>query len=202
MTCNTQGFRRIHEEFRPKVFRHLARMVGDSEAEDLTQAVMLKVSDGLGRFRGDASLSTWIYRIATNAAIDRLRRLGAPAPSSAATETSPMFEQESVDAAAPLESPSTESQAVRREMNTCIREYVERLPEKYRTLTVLSEIEGLRNAEIAAALGISVDAVKIRLHRARKRLRRELQAGCSFHRDADSGLACERKPPIRTADVR
>jgi DNA-directed RNA polymerase specialized sigma24 family protein len=52
----------------------LARLVGKPEAEDLTQDVFVKVQRGLPRFRGDASLSTWIYRIATNAAVDRMRR--------------------------------------------------------------------------------------------------------------------------------
>ena len=186
MSSDTEEFRRIHAEFRPKVFRHLARMVGEGEAEDLTQAVMLKVSDSLGDFRGNARLSTWIYRIATNAAIDRLRGSRAPEP---------------LDTPLELQAPSTEAQAVRREMNTCIRDYVERLPENYRTLTVLSELEGLRNAEIAAVLGISVAAVKIRLHRARQRLRRELQAGCSFSRGPDGDLACEPEPPMRVAGM-
>lgn len=190
MTSDTAEFRRIHEEFRPKVYRHLARMVGESEAEDLTQSVMLRVSGGLARFRGDASLSTWIYRIATNAVIDRLRGPDAPAPVSG-------------EAVAALEppSPSSETRAVRREMNECIREFIERLPEKYRAALALAELQGHRNAEIAEALGISVAAVKIRLHRGRRLLRSALDAGCSFYRSEDNDLACDRRSPVGIGSV-
>jgi RNA polymerase sigma-70 factor (ECF subfamily) len=55
-------------------------------------------------------------------------------------------------------------------------------------------MEGFKNAEIAAILGLSLETVKIRLHRARARLRRDLQEGCSFYRDERTGLACDRKP--------
>ena len=63
---------------------------------------------------------------------------------------------------------------------------------------VLSEIEEFKNDEIAAILGITVDTVKIRLHRARDRLRSELKRGCSFDRDAGGELACDRKPTTVT----
>jgi RNA polymerase sigma factor (sigma-70 family) len=66
-------FQTIHAEFRPRIQRYLARLVGESEAEDLTQEVFVKVHRALPSFRGEAQLSTWIYRIATNAALDRLR---------------------------------------------------------------------------------------------------------------------------------
>lgn len=59
---------------------------------------------------------------------------------------------------------------------------------------VLSELEGFKNGEIASILGVTLDTVKIRLHRARERLRKELEAGCSLHRDQGHGLACDRKP--------
>jgi RNA polymerase sigma factor (sigma-70 family) len=67
------NFEEIHETYRPKIQRYLARMVGEYEAEDLTQEVFVKVHRALSSFRGDSSLSTWIYRIATNAALDKLR---------------------------------------------------------------------------------------------------------------------------------
>jgi RNA polymerase sigma-70 factor (ECF subfamily) len=63
-------------------------------------------------------------------------------------------------------------------MNECIRDFVERLPDNYRTPLVLSELEGLKNGEIAEILGVSLDTVKIRLHRARAKLKRELMAHC------------------------
>jgi RNA polymerase sigma-70 factor (ECF subfamily) len=91
--------------------------------------------------------------------------------------------------------PSVETIAIRQETNECIREFVGRLPESYRTVMVLGEIEGFKDREIAAIVGLSVDAVKIRLHRVNEMLRLELSRGCCFYRDKERNeLACDRKP--------
>jgi RNA polymerase sigma-70 factor (ECF subfamily) len=181
-------FQAIHDQFRPRVLRYLTRLVGQSEAEDLTQSVMLRISGGLPDFRGESSLSTWIYRIATNTALDRLRCKKAPPPDA--------MELGSDDSEVPqvAQAPSVEATAIREEMNACIREFIERLPENYRTVMVLSELEGFKNDEIAGILGTNLGTVKIRLHRARDKLRKDLGVGCSFHHDEDGGLACDRKP--------
>jgi RNA polymerase sigma-70 factor, ECF subfamily len=187
MSIGPSEFRQIHETFRPRVVRYLSRWLAKGEAEDVAQTVMLKVSEGLRGFRGEASLSTWIYRVATNAALDRLRARGPEAaqdPQPAEDETLPPEAQ----------IPSAEATAIRGEMSACIRAFVEALPESYRTVMVLAEIEGFTNAEIAEILGIGLDAVKIRLHRARAALRRDLEAGCAFEHDERRGLACDRKP--------
>jgi DNA-directed RNA polymerase specialized sigma24 family protein len=73
MSGTVLEFQSIYDTFRPKILRYLTQLVGEDEAEDLTQTVMVKVSQGLLNFRGDCSLSTWIYRIATNTALDKLR---------------------------------------------------------------------------------------------------------------------------------
>src|SRR5574342_262181 len=70
---NDLEFPSVYEAFQPKILRYLTRLVGEAEAEDLTQEVMIKVSAALPNFRGESQLSTWIYRIATNATLDRLR---------------------------------------------------------------------------------------------------------------------------------
>jgi len=74
--------------------------------------------------------------------------------------------------------PLIESQIYRKEMNECILDFVMSLPESYRAVLVLSEFEGLRNNEIAKILGLSLDTVKIRLHRAREKLQEKLAANC------------------------
>jgi RNA polymerase sigma-70 factor (ECF subfamily) len=181
-------FKSLHAEFRPRVLRYVTRLVGDADAEDVTQSVMLKVSEGLSAFRGDAEVSTWIYRIATNAATDRLRRKPAPTVSDAELES------EDNDAPPAARTASVETAAIRQEMSACIAEFVTRLPGNYRAVMVLSELEGFKNEEIAGILGLSLDTVKIRLHRARERLRKELEAGCNFYRDECDELACDRKP--------
>ena len=190
MSSAPSEFRRIHETFHPRVVRYLTRLVGKGQAEDIAQTVMLKVSEGLRGFRGEASLSTWIYRVATNAALDQLRTRRPEAQGAAEPED---------DAEVPPEAqtPSVEAIAIRGEMNACIRGFVEALPENYRTVMVLAEIEGFTNAEIAQILGIGVDAVKIRLHRARAALRKDLAAGCNLEHDEHRELACDPKPRIR-----
>jgi RNA polymerase sigma-70 factor (ECF subfamily) len=181
-------FRAIDDDFRPKILRYLTRLAGEREAEDLTQIVMLKISAGLPDFRGESSLGTWIYRIATNTAMDRLR----------GPHNGPMEAQFEEDGSIPVdaEAPSAEFAAIRGEMTACIREFIDHLPENYRAVMVLSELEGFKNAEIAAILGVSVDTVKIRLHRGREKLRQDLQSGCSFYRDTGHELACDRIPAV------
>jgi len=65
-----EDFASIYQDFQPKIFRYLCRLSGEADAEDLTQTVFTKVSRSLGTFRGESSLATWIYRIATNTAHD------------------------------------------------------------------------------------------------------------------------------------
>jgi RNA polymerase sigma-70 factor, ECF subfamily len=74
MVSNELIYQQIHEDFQPGIRRYLTRLVGESEAEDLTQEVLVKISQSLTSFRGESQLSTWIYQIATNTALDRLRR--------------------------------------------------------------------------------------------------------------------------------
>jgi RNA polymerase sigma-70 factor (ECF subfamily) len=66
-------FQQLHDDLRPKIQRYLSRLVGPDQAEDLTQEVFVKVAQALPTFRGESQPSTWVYRIATNAAIDKLR---------------------------------------------------------------------------------------------------------------------------------
>jgi len=192
-------FHEIHDPFRPKILRYLTNLVGRRDAEDLTQEVFVKVNQALKTFRGESQLSTWIYRIATNVALDKLR--------------SPSFRQTggkslSGDSIGEGEieimdknpwtgenTPSIETSVVRKEMNQCIRGVVEKLPESYRTVVVLSELEGFRDDEIAEILGVSLNTAKIRLHRARARLKKDLEAHCNFYRDERNEFACDLKGP-------
>jgi len=82
---------------------------------------------------------------------------------------------------------------IRKEMSDCINEFIDKLPADYKTVIVLSELEGMANKEIAEILGITLDNVKIRLHRARVRLKKALQEGCDFYYNEKNALACDRK---------
>lgn len=192
-------FKSVHDKFRPKVLQYLTRLVGESDAEDLTQSVMLKVSDGLPGFRGESCIATWIYRVATNAALDALRSSRAqrahvllPIEGLADVE----HDLEDLDGVVEAQAPSAEAVVMRAEMSACVRGFVDRLPENYQTVIALSDLEGFKLSEIAAILGVSLETVKIRLHRARARLRSDLEAGCDFYCDGGSELACGPKPAV------
>jgi RNA polymerase sigma-70 factor (ECF subfamily) len=183
-------FATVYQEYQPKINRYLTHFSGEADAADLTQSVFLKVSRSLDGFRGESSLSTWIYRIATNtahdhAALSLTKQHGAEL----------LFDDDgSVDDLPDNGSPGTDREYIRREMNACIRGVVDQLPESYRTILLLSEFEELTNAEIAAILDISLDTVKIRLHRGRTALRKAMEFQCSFYHDERSELMCDRKP--------
>ncbi len=192
MTDETREFRKLYETYYPRIVRYLRRTVGEAEAEDVAQDVFVKAGRALDGFRGDSSLSTWIYRIATNAATDHIRkyasRQGLEIPEAAPDDDAPAGEAMPDD-----DLPVPDSLLIRKDMNECIRGIVDGLPENYRAVLVLSDLEGLTNAEIAGVAGISLDTVKIRLHRARARLRKELRVKCDFYRDERNELACDRK---------
>jgi RNA polymerase sigma-70 factor (ECF subfamily) len=82
---------------------------------------------------------------------------------------------------------------MRDQMSSCIHDYINTLPENYRAVVLLSEIEGLTNREIAEVLELTLDTVKIRLHRGREKLKEKLRNGCSFDRDEDNVLVCDPK---------
>lgn len=185
-------FDKIHLAYRPRIHRYLTRIVGVKEAEDLTQEVFVKVSQGLKTFRGESQLSTWVYRIATNAAIDMKRTPGyRQSVQSTELKESVDIGSKAIEVGEPT--PSTERQVERKEMNKCIRDFVDNLPENYRGVLVLSELEGMKDSEIAEILGITLSTVKIRLHRAKDVLKKKLQAHCEFYRDERNEFACDLK---------
>ncbi len=181
MVETAPDFQTVHDEYRPRIQRYLAQMVGDDEAEDLTQEVLTKIHRSLSSFRGQSKLSTWIYRIATNAALDRLRD---PSSKRSALDE-PLGDLESTEWEVPdqdvwtgEERPSTEDQLFRKQRLECYCDYLQALPPNYRTVVALSELEELAASEIADILGLSLDVVKIRLHRGRVRLLQQLKAHC------------------------
>lgn len=190
-------FQDIYTAFNEKVRRYMARLVGDAESEDLTHEVFIKVSKALEDFRGDSQLSTWIYRIATNTALDKLRspdfkrsieeRLSIG-------EVEMAIEDKNVWTGRKI--PLPDQQLIRKEMNACIRSFIDSLPTDYRSVVVLGDMEEFKNHEIAEILGISLDTVKIRLHRARASLRKQLETNCSFYRDEQNEFACDLKSAL------
>ena len=128
-------FQQVYDEYRAKILRYLTRLVGPDEAEDLMQEVFVKVGQSLETFRGESQLSTWIYRIATNAALDRLRR---PSVRHGGEKLLPVEAIVEIQADEDIRTgelkPSTEQQFIRDEMNGCIREIIQTLPEQYKSI--------------------------------------------------------------------
>ena len=96
---------------------------------------------------------------------------------------------------APGSAETAEQHLMRGEMSDCVRGLIDALPDTYRAVLILSEIEGLADAEIASVVGATLETVKIRLHRARRRLREALIDRCSLYHDGDDRLLCDRKAP-------
>jgi RNA polymerase sigma-70 factor (ECF subfamily) len=187
------SFEEVHREFRPRILHYVSRLAGHDDAEDIAQEAFEKINRGLGDFRGESKLSTWVYRIATNTALDRLR---SPRGSEGALELEGA-ETQDMDVWSGQRKAPPDIKLIRREMNNCIRDFITRLPPDYKTVIVLSELEGLKNREIADILEVSVDTVKIRLHRARASLKKELQANCSFYRDERNVFSCDLKSALK-----
>jgi RNA polymerase sigma-70 factor (ECF subfamily) len=146
----------------------------EEDARDVVQDAYLRAWKGIGRFRGDAQFSTWMYRITANAAsthVERRRRRR--------TEVLDDLTEPAETAHDALPELAAESAMGLSELGRA----VEALPPKLRSIVVLKDVYGLPHETIAAELGISVAAAKVRLHRGRKRLREMLddQSGRSAH---------------------
>lgn len=185
-------FQQIYKEYYPKILRYLTRVFDDKdEAEDFTQDVFIKVNEALDKFEGRSSLSTWIYKIATNLANDRFRSASFQ-KGTKQTLSGEFIEENKEDKDVWTGEKKNTSDRIleKKEMNSCIKRYVEDVNENYRTVFVLSEYEGLKNQEIADILDLSLDTVKIRIYRARTQLKKNMEKGCEISQEED-GLNCD-----------
>jgi RNA polymerase sigma-70 factor (ECF subfamily) len=159
-------FELLMRRYNQRLFR-VARVVvdDDAEAEDVVQDAWVRAYEHLAGFRGEARLSTWLTRIALHEAWSRLRRRRR--------HVALLPDEES---AAPVadERPGPEQRAAARELRTALETAVAQLPPAARTAFLLRDVEGLSTEETAELLELSPGAVKVRLHRARARLRAEI----------------------------
>jgi RNA polymerase sigma-70 factor (ECF subfamily) len=177
-------FEDVAQELSSPLRRYLERLVGNrATADDLLQDTLLKIARGLPDFEGRSSLKTWAFTIATRVATDHFRR-----PQS----RTQMVE---IDDAAPAHVLDAEidQRLVIDEMSSCVREVIDSLPEDYRTALVLHDLEGHTAAQVAEIAGCSLATAKIRIHRARRRLKDALDEECSFYRDEENVFRCDRK---------
>lgn len=143
----------------------------EEDARDAVQGAFLAAFKSIERFQGDSSLGTWLHRIAINAALMQLRQRRSR-PETAIEELLPGFLEDGHHARHPeMWEDSADVLLERREVRELVRRAIDRLPEDYRTILLLRDIEELNTEETARLLGISQSLVKVRLHRARQALR-------------------------------
>jgi RNA polymerase sigma-70 factor, ECF subfamily len=166
------AFAAIMTRYNRRLYRAARGIVrDDSEAEDVLQEAYVRAFGALGTFRGDAALSTWLTRIVINEALGRVRRQRP-------TEELEVLDREmqSGDARVIMfpgvnSVPDPESAAARAEVRRLLEGAVDELPDAFRLVFVMRDVEGLSIEETANHLGIRPETVKTRLHRARKLLR-------------------------------
>jgi RNA polymerase sigma-70 factor (ECF subfamily) len=152
----------------------LSLLRNEAEAEDASQETAIKVFLNLHRFRGESQFRTWVLSIARNEGLGRLRKLGTRREDSLDASTS---DDQTGDYTPAILTSWREIPAEaleQKELGTILRKAIESLPEIYRNIVLLRDIEEMDIRETAAALAISEGAVKVRLHRARAMLQREL----------------------------
>ena len=165
----------LFERFHGKIYGlAMSILKNESDAEEAAQDVFMTVFRKAFTFKGDSALYSWIYRICVNACLMRLR--GKKRSETVSIEEFlPVFTADGrhVNAVGDW-SKEVERKMLDKELGEVIRKFTEKLSEKYRVVFVLSDVEGLSNEETAQILGLTVPAVKSRLHRARLYLREQL----------------------------
>jgi RNA polymerase sigma-70 factor (ECF subfamily) len=148
----------------------------EEDARDAVQDAFLSAFRAIDRFDGQASLGTWLHRIAVNAALTRLRTRRRH-PEKPIEELLPTFQENGHQTRPVRDWPDDPSAALQsEEAREAVRRHIEELPADYRTVLLLRDIEGLDTDETARMLGLTVGAVKTRLHRARQALRTLLES--------------------------
>ena len=171
------AFRELIRRYERPVFSLIYRMVRDRElAEDLAQDTFIKVLNHIDRYRPEFKLSSWLFKIANNVAIDHLRRRHLDTISidgSPHAQTADAIEATSFDVAVQQESALDELEA--RELGTAIERAIAGLRPEYRSCIMLRHVEGRSYEEIATTLDLPLGTVKTYIHRARHELRRALE---------------------------
>ncbi|HEV8248304.1 MAG TPA: RNA polymerase sigma factor [Polyangiaceae bacterium] len=156
---------KLLSDIAPSIHRFGLRMCKNADdADDVLQDTLITVTEHLGQFEGRSSLASWVFALARSACIRRRRGL----------KNRPPDGEEYVSAQADV-APSPEARAADRELSAVLLRALDGLPEDYREVILLRDVEGLSAPEAASVLEISLDALKSRLHRAREALRNSLR---------------------------
>jgi len=180
---SSDRFEEVAAELSRPLLHYLEAFAGDrTTAEDLLQETLIRMSRGLDTYRGESTLKTWAFSIATRVAADHFRR--------PENRLRIVGVEEAPDL--PDTAPTIDEVSALKEMNACIRQVIDSLPEGYRAPLILHDLEGLSVSETAVICEAPLPATKIRIHRARRRLEEALRSQCSFYRDDRDVLRCDR----------
>ena len=175
---DAQALEALYRRYCSRVYRQAIALVGnEAEAEEVVQEVFLTLYEKAKTFRGEAAFSTWLYRLATNAALTRLRRRKRTKEVSY-EDYLPKYEPDGhhlgPEGSVVDWSQDVDKLLASKELHGILRQALDQLRPVDKAVVMLSDLEGVPNREIGKALGLSVPAVKIRLHRARLILRGRL----------------------------
>lgn len=178
------AFEELVRTYEKKVYHLALRMCGNpDDAYEIAQEAFLSVWKGLKFFRGESSFSTWLYRLASNAAIDFLRR---EKRQSGPGDVSLDDEETYIEPADPR--PTPQQQAERSEVRQVLAEGLNKLSPEHRQVLLLRELQGLSYEEIADTLDLDLGTVKSRIARAREKLRKYLLRSGNFSGYAPSNV--------------
>lgn len=178
ITGDAAAFDRFVEHFRAKIFHYSWLMCGHREdAEEVAQDTLLKVFESFGQLRDPQHVRPWIFRIARNACLMKRRKsVFAPTQELSLDDLRPALNQEGGEAKLQIADWSRlpDRQVLQSEMKHVLDQAIGELPETYKSVLLLRDVEELSTQETAQILDLSVDVVKTRLHRARLAVRQKL----------------------------
>ncbi len=177
----------LFQTYHDRIYRYVLGMVGDrGEAEDLTQDTFLRAYEHRDSLRDPGAARGWLYRIATHVCLDRLRQRVAHVSLDGEEGAR---RAELVDS----QSPSAQEAAERADTSMCVQRCLDFLSDSYRAVLLLHEAHSLTAVEIAKLLDVSVGTVKIRLHRAHRKLQQVMEIGCAVSQSRNGVPCCEPK---------
>jgi len=183
-------FWEIYDQYHSKVRKFILTLVKDEwVADDIIQETFLRIQQNMESLRDPSKLSPWVFRIAYNLCQDHFRQ----SKISRKKERIDQEEMEDLKEAFIQKELDVQKELEQRQMGECVQDQINLLPESLRTVLVLFDITEFSHQEIADILGITVKNVKVRLHRARKKLKNILEEKCDFEIDERNILVCTPK---------
>ncbi len=177
----------IYDQYYQRIRKFILHTVRNEWlADDLVQETFIRINNNLENVRDTSKLQSWIFRIAYNICQDYFRNQGK----------APYLGNEEIsEETASSRLPTSQKELEQGQMRKCVFGLVNHLPESLRSVIILSDISEFSQREIAEVMGITVENVKIRLHRARKKLKILLEEHCVFEVDERNVLTCQPETP-------